>query len=45
MARRLLLKNGIVVDPSQNLMGVRDVLIERDMGQGKDFGCRGEYHR
>jgi dihydroorotase len=34
MARRLLLKNGIVVDPSQNLMGVRDVLIERDMGQG-----------
>ena len=34
MACRLLLKNGIVVDPSQNLMGVRDVLIERDMGQG-----------
>jgi dihydroorotase len=34
MAWRLLLKNGIVVDPSQNLMGVRDVLIERDMGQG-----------
>jgi dihydroorotase len=34
MAWRLLLKNGIVVDPSQKLMGVRDVLIERDMGQG-----------
>jgi dihydroorotase len=34
MRHRLLLKNGIVVDPSQNLMGVRDVLIERDMGQG-----------
>lgn len=34
MACRLLLKNGIVVDPSQNLMGVRDVLIERDMRQG-----------
>jgi dihydroorotase len=34
MKHRLLLKNGIVVDPSQNLMGVRDVLIERDMGQG-----------
>ncbi|MFA0735378.1 MAG: hypothetical protein OGMRLDGQ_001878, partial [Candidatus Fervidibacter sp.] len=34
MKHRLLLKNGIVVDPSQNLMGVRDVLIESDMGQG-----------
>jgi dihydroorotase len=34
MKHRLLLKNGIVVDPSQNLVGVRDVLIERDMGQG-----------
>jgi dihydroorotase len=34
MRHRLLLKNGIVVDPSQNLTGVRDVLIERDMGQG-----------
>mgnify|MGYP000275663653 CR=1 FL=1 len=33
MARRLLLKNGTVVDPSQNLIAVRDVLIERDTGQ------------
>ncbi len=30
MERRLLLKNGIVVDPSQGLMAVKDVLIERD---------------
>jgi dihydroorotase len=34
MARRLLLKNGTVVDPSQNLMAERDVLIERDTGHG-----------
>lgn len=34
MARRLLLKNGTVVDPSQNLMAKRDVLIERDTGHG-----------
>ncbi|MFA0732714.1 MAG: hypothetical protein LKKZDAJK_002840 [Candidatus Fervidibacter sp.] len=34
MRRHLLLKNGTVVDPSQKLMAVRDVLIERDMGQG-----------
>jgi dihydroorotase len=34
MKRRLLLKNGTVVDPSQNLMGVKDVLIERDRGCG-----------
>ncbi len=32
MKRRLLLKNGTVVDPSQNLMAVRDVLIEWDEG-------------
>ncbi len=34
MVRRLLLKNGMVVDPSQNLMARRDVLIEWDTGHG-----------
>lgn len=34
MTKRLLLKGGLVVDPSQNRMDVRDVLVERDMAQG-----------
>ncbi|MCS7254667.1 MAG: dihydroorotase [Armatimonadetes bacterium] len=34
MSRRLLLKNGTVVDPSQNLTAKRDVLIERNIGHG-----------
>lgn len=39
MERRLLLKNGMVVDPSQGLMAVKDVLIERDGGRGaRDAG-------
>ncbi len=38
MKRRLLLKNGTVVDPSQNLMAVRDVLIEWDEGWGTGDG-------
>lgn len=39
MAKRLLLKNGTVVDPTQNLMAKRDVLIERDGGHGtRDAG-------
>ncbi|MDW8025999.1 MAG: dihydroorotase [Armatimonadota bacterium] len=38
MSRRLLLKNGTVVDPSQNLMAKRDVLIERDEGRGTRDG-------
>lgn len=37
MAKRLLLKNGTVVDPKQNLMAKRDVLIER----GEGIGTRG----
>lgn len=37
--RRLLLKNGTVVDPSQNLIAVRDVLVEVNEGRGaKDGG-------
>ncbi len=39
MAKRLLLKNGKVVDPSQGLMAVRDVLIERDGGQIMALGA------
>ncbi len=35
MKRHLLLKNGTVVDPSQNLMARRDVLIERNGAQGR----------
>jgi len=38
MAKRLLLKNGTVVDPSQNLMAKRDVLVERDEGRGTRGG-------
>lgn len=38
MVRRLLLKNGTVVDPSQNLMAKRDVLVERDEGRGMRDG-------
>ncbi|MFA4029578.1 MAG: hypothetical protein GDYSWBUE_000737 [Candidatus Fervidibacterota bacterium] len=34
MSRLLLLKNGTVVDPSQNLVAKMDVLIERGIGQG-----------
>lgn len=34
MVHRLLLKNGTVVDPSQNLMAKLDVWIERDTGHG-----------
>jgi Dihydroorotase and related cyclic amidohydrolases len=34
MSQYLLLKNGTAVDPPQNLMAVRDVLIERDEGRG-----------
>ena len=34
MKQRLLLKNGMVVDPSQNLMAVQDLLIERGEGRG-----------
>ena len=38
MVKRLLLKNGTIVDPSQNLMAKRDVLIERDEGRGTRDG-------
>lgn len=34
MSQHLLLKNGMIVDPLQNLIAVWDVLIERDTGQG-----------
>ena len=40
MAHRLLLKNGTVVDPSQNLMARRDVLVERDEGRGTRVNLR-----
>jgi len=38
VVKRLLLKNGTIVDPSQNLMAKRDVLIERDEGRGTRDG-------
>ncbi len=38
MKRHFLLKNGTVVDPSQNLMARRDVLIERGEGGGTRDG-------
>ncbi len=38
MSQLLLLKNGTIVDPSQNLMAKRDVLIERDEGRGTRDG-------
>ncbi len=38
MVKRLLLKNGTIVDPSQNLMAKRDVLIEQDEGRGTRDG-------
>jgi len=38
VVKRLLLKNGTIVDPSQNLMAKRDVLIEQDEGRGTRDG-------